>query len=666
MPKAASTSSRKPRSPSRGKKTKTPTGSVHTLKQKKTALQDEFSNSGKTKVAYKGYLDRGRAILADVVTDKRQKEKEDASCPELEGIDTKILAEAFDGPPNKHSAYALELYLTQKCVVEGYGKSTAEGIHGAFAKYWDGMPGGKYTGAYSYDEDTGRVSGNPARAPEIQSFVKCIKNKARVKGAAATRHHAEATTIEDMQKLMQWSALECPPNKLEAKPENVKDLLKIIKHGMMRAFLTSGYVLWTRELPRNFETCQIQERDLSDGNGPSPYRLPFLGVFLDNRKGWQQKQGYDGPLESNHYQIYEQNDTPEIDMFTHVLRWRALSGRLLGRDFEPDDYLFPYISSNGTIHSKRPMTHDSVQDLINEFALSAKINKIFTTHCLRRGGSQYRFMHAPIGKRWSLSIIRWWGGWAAGEHVDTLMRYLLDSLQSYESGHGDALYPFRMEPAKSFMGDHNALQPPTTAEFRVLGNQLLTTLDTLVTASQPSAIAAMVIQQTAALSSLGITRSTSDSAIPSSAPPKLPRPVHMSASGSHLALDSAVPDENNQHFTGSDEGSTLTMINVIPLPGAIIPGVGKDGTAWKRAIDQWYHGDPTKGLVLPLKDWPTDWYTGSMRLKTGALYSNRKLLAEEYERYIQYRICLPLFRPYVLGWAGTMLPSRLLIPNTAR
>lgn len=121
MPKAASTSSRKPRSPSRGKKTKTPTGSVHTLKQKKTAL------------------DRGRAILADVVTDKRQKEKEDASCPELEGIDTKILAEAFDGPPNKHSAYALELYLTQKCVVEGYGKSTAEGIHGAFAKYWDGM-----------------------------------------------------------------------------------------------------------------------------------------------------------------------------------------------------------------------------------------------------------------------------------------------------------------------------------------------------------------------------------------------------------------------------------------------------------------------------------------------------------------------------------------------
>ncbi|KAK6987789.1 hypothetical protein R3P38DRAFT_2366098, partial [Favolaschia claudopus] len=62
-------------------------------------------------------------------------------------------------------------------------------------------------------------------------------------------------------------------------------------------------------------------------------------------------------------------------------------------------------------------------------------------------------MFAPMGQRWSLSIIRWWGGWAVGEQVDTLMRYLLDSLHSYEIGHGDALYPFRTEPDKSFMAE---------------------------------------------------------------------------------------------------------------------------------------------------------------------------------------------------------------------
>ena len=41
----------------------------------------------------------------------------------------------------------------------------------------------------------------------------------------------------------------------------------------------------------------------------------------------------------------------------------------------------------------------------------------FTTHCFRRGGAQYRFMFAPVGQRWTLARIRWWGGWAQGEHV---------------------------------------------------------------------------------------------------------------------------------------------------------------------------------------------------------------------------------------------------------
>ncbi|KAJ7784979.1 hypothetical protein DFH07DRAFT_702393, partial [Mycena maculata] len=75
---------------------------------------------------------------------------------------------------------------------------------------------------------------------------------------------------------------------------------------------------------------------------------------------------------------------------------------------EPDDYVFPYIAPNGVIHSRRPMSHDLVQDSINEFASGANINKIFMTHCLRRGGAQYRFMFAPLGRCWSLSIIRWW------------------------------------------------------------------------------------------------------------------------------------------------------------------------------------------------------------------------------------------------------------------
>ncbi|KAJ7202670.1 hypothetical protein C8J57DRAFT_1622701 [Mycena rebaudengoi] len=606
--------------PGSGRKAKIATAATAQLRQQKDDMREEFSNAKTTKAAYSGYLSRGRVIVADSVKERRAKEKEDPSwkCPE--NIDTDLLAKALEGPPNRHSVYALELVLTQKCGVEGHGKSTAEGIHGAFAKYWDELAGGKYAGVYSYKEDTDTVRGCPARAPEIQSFVKCIKTKARVKGAAATRHHAEAMTIEEIQKIIQWSESQCPSAKLESgKPANSKELLLMITHGMMRAFLSTGFVLFTR----NFETCTIQERDLSDGKGPAPYYLPFLGVFLDNRKGWQQKQGYDGPLESHRYEIYEQKETPEIDMLTHVQRWRVLYKKLLGREFEATDYLFPFVSSNGTIHSKRPMTHESAQDLINEFAVAAGIvNKYFTTHCLRRGGSQYRFMFAPLGKRWSLSIIRWWGGWAIGEQVDTLMRYLLDSLQSYESGHGNALYPFPAEPAKSFMGDHNAIQPPTTAEFRLLGEQILTKLADISISQEKigTQSATTIVQQ---ISSMAVRT------------PVMSSSNHTSNHAPGATLGAPLPASHNTTpgpvpHGAQDDGSIITA--VIPVPGAIIPGVGKDAESWKRAVIQWEVGDTARGLTIPLKDWPPEWHTGPMRVITGALYSNRKLLATEYIR----------------------------------
>lgn len=108
-------------------------------------------------------------------------------------------------------------------------------------------PGGIYAGPYSCDEGTGKVTGCPARAVEIQGFMKCIKTKARVKGEAATRRHAEATTMEDMKKMMAWSASECSAEALkECEPKDVNALLLLLKHGMVRAFLSSGYTLWTR------------------------------------------------------------------------------------------------------------------------------------------------------------------------------------------------------------------------------------------------------------------------------------------------------------------------------------------------------------------------------------------------------------------------------------
>ena len=108
-----------------------------------------------------------------------------------------------------------------------------------------------------------------------------------------------------------------------------------------------------------------------------------------------------------------------MDVYTHLLHWIAILESELGRPLEDDDYVFPFIGSNGIINPKQSIQHKFIQNLLDEFTKAAGIDKYFTTHCLRRGGAQYRFIHAPFGKRWSLSRIRWWGGWAEGEGVST-------------------------------------------------------------------------------------------------------------------------------------------------------------------------------------------------------------------------------------------------------
>ncbi|KIJ22860.1 hypothetical protein M422DRAFT_78703, partial [Sphaerobolus stellatus SS14] len=50
-------------------------------------------------------------------------------------------------------------------------------------------------------------------------------------------------------------------------------------------------------------------------------------------------------------------------------------------------------------------------------------------------------MRAPVGQRWALREVRWWGGWADSEDKNTLIKYLLDELENYEEGCADALRP---------------------------------------------------------------------------------------------------------------------------------------------------------------------------------------------------------------------------------
>jgi hypothetical protein len=187
----------------------------------------------------------------------------------------------------------------------------------------------------------------------------------------------------------------------------------------------------------------------------------------------------------NEYEIYAQPKTPDVCMYTHFPVWiRFLQVVLLKRPLQPNEFVFPRIGANGIVYPHDEMSHDAVQKVITHTCAEAHLSVTYTTHCFRRGGAQYRFIFAPLGERWSLSTIRWWGGWAEGEsvrwpcmlgwrvyahdpcQVDMLIRYLLDELTHYETSHRDALCPIPREADRMFNGDHVLAGPVSTEETR--------------------------------------------------------------------------------------------------------------------------------------------------------------------------------------------------------
>jgi hypothetical protein len=137
------------------------------------------------------------------------------------------------------------------------------------------------------------------------------------------------------------------------------------------------------------------------------------------------------------YNIYSKPEDPAIDVYQHVLRWKEfLERHVLGRPMEDDDYMFPGLGANLTINPGEPSTYAFNRDLIKDIATAAGLHKAnkYMTRCFRRGGAQYRYMYAPIGRRWTMARIRWWGGWATGERVGSLMLFPLFHAQIDAAG----------------------------------------------------------------------------------------------------------------------------------------------------------------------------------------------------------------------------------------
>ena len=94
-----------------------------------------------------------------------------------------------------------------------------------------------------------------------------------------------------------------------------------------------------------------------------------------------------------------------------------------------------------------------------------------------------------------------------------------------------------------------------------------------------------------------------------------------------------------KHHTGDTGASTSTPQDHLP---SCIPDLScnPEGYAvqmtehWKMTVLQWFFGDVKHGLMVLLHDWLKDWYTGLNTSKFEAKCSQRRVIAEEYQKYI--------------------------------
>ena len=344
----------------------------------------------------------------------------------------------------------------------------------------------------------------------------------------------------------------------------------------------------------------------------------------------------------------------------------------------PDDCVFPAMGANGIVQPREQLSHDVVQKWIKQATSGAGILGLFSTHCFRRGGAQYRFMFAPVGERWPLTKVRWWGGWAKQEHVgpqvsmcpleqlsparsqrDTLIRYLLDELHSYETDYSDVMAPTSRGANDSLMGEGALVRAVSTEEMRSVHTSVVTDVHGL--RADMDGITGVIRELTHVIlqsnrcsptAAPGRNTDADPEAPPRPGPapltiripPHLAGPSSIPASSrttrSNVNLNLNPPDRHDaaalaplprRAKTGARRSRHLSYS--IPKPGLVIPDVPvlcSDGTrrpkkeSWRDIVKHWVSGDPELGLDTPLSEWPLGWIQGN----------NHVFAVKHYERSV--------------------------------
>jgi hypothetical protein len=213
---------------------------------------------------------------------------------------------------------------------------------------------------------------------------------------------------------------------------------------------------------------------------------------------------------------------------------------------------------------------------------------------------------------------------------DTLIRYLLDELHTYEEDHSDALNPTKLQPVEQAT-THSTPDP------------LLVNLFTIVQSIQAGVSQLQAWQQQLSEPS---SRISSDDCLP---PPNRismlpvffphysqpPSQVHGTWSAGPLITHLGPLTSTHAQSASLTQGPPPSFLADAPcLP--VIPEIDRraGGDGWRQLVKDWETADPQRGLLTPLKDWPKHWYD-SEGVNRKALYGQREIIAKEFiERYV--------------------------------
>ncbi|KAG1845309.1 hypothetical protein DFJ58DRAFT_730899 [Suillus subalutaceus] len=654
----------------RKKRTATTKTALADVKKCKELGIETHLQANNTRVNYAGHVRHGREWLAshfespcseDLLVPMPLLPANVETHADSDVYDDLAFKDAFDRIPNRCSDKALALYMSLKGFHENLSKTTVESIHSAFKKLWELSDGDTYRGKWHLNEARQRWEGNPADSADIYDVLSSIKHKASAEGGDRT--HSMAMTKDYMDRTLWWHQASCP---LEiavhmiqkamtgARPSDMHlDLAvrtQLTCHLEQVVFASNGWTLWTR----CFELIKLQRKDISlDATILDSLLKSYLAgemltlherashfeIFLSNRKGWQKKVDkgkWEADLRSNHYKIYPRPDMPACDNFFWTLVWiKWLELFHYARTLQPNDFVFPAMSANGVMHPGQPISHDTVQKWINESTAGAGI---------------------LVGQRWTLAKVRWWGGWAEGKHCtfhrDTLVRYLLDELHTYETDYSDALAPISRGADASLAGEYALARPVSTEELRMVHASVATDVNSLhneigsVNNSLRSLTSVVQAACTTA-TALQLLDSSRFTDVSSECASRTPTPSYTPSGpvvGAHAAapqLPPARPVINQIPTLPSIYTATLPQQQLpatlsirvtsqkLPTAGLVIPRVPvsrPNGTtspksrSWKEIVEHWLVGDPDRGL---------EWYQGANR-RFASKYHQRATIALEF------------------------------------